>query len=802
MNPQDSNNMADVPLFDPAPGDFAMPAQSFAQRMQKEDEVIGKVFQDRYKIVGRLGQGGFGSVYRVEDMRLPGKTWALKELVFKDKSQVGEAVRSFEREARMLSLLMHRSLPVIIDYFSDENSTYLLMEEVSGKNLAELVEEEGPVPQAQALRWALEIAQVLDYLHSQNPPVIFRDLKPENVMITDDRHVKLIDFGLARFFDPNKKRDTTAVGSVGYSPPELWEDSSQTDVRSDVYSFGATMYYVLTGKPPSPVYGKHTVVPYRPELSPRFTALVDRCMEVNPKDRCASAAVIIKELSDIITSSKDADPLLCEELRTESFFRTAIETKRSHVAVAAAKSTGQRESVGMAASTPKYAPVVMALLTVLFVIAGVWSYDKTAKNVSFEFDTPYELVNPDKEDARRCIENKDYNKAASLLDLAVTRHPRDAEAHILKENVNVLMTGGDAVHIPAFMSLTGVDAPEAYRLLYGIAMAQSDYNKAGGVNGVKAVIDIYDDGSDMEKAFALSDKIRTDENYQVMIGPFSSQRTLSVAPWYNDGKLPLLAPVVSEPSIWEQGPFIFTASDTNFPRVRSLVTKLIKDGSKKAGVVVDRDSRLSNAVAKFFRECYKEAGGEIVADEYFSNTNFDNAIEALRKSDADTVFFSDHRGTVLALFARALRGAGLEMPLSSQVAPFTKDMIAVGGDSVNGVIVPGYFCPEAPDPKVKEYCKRFRSTFGDLSPSHLDASAYDAMNIIFDAFKNGANTRIAIRDYLASIGAQGEGARPIYDGVTGKFALGRRLDMRDIYLIQIQDGRYVLIDTEKGHINE
>lgn len=172
---------------------------------------------NRYRVVRFVGRGGMGAVYLCEDLRLPGKQWALKEMILHDPG-VAEQVRdSFQREAQFLAGLRHRSLPLIVDVFSIEDRQYLVMEFIHGETLAQRVENQGVPSDTTALSWALELAQVLDYLHRQDRPIIFRDLKPENIIITDDGHVKVIDFGLARHFEPGKRRDTQASGTVGYA---------------------------------------------------------------------------------------------------------------------------------------------------------------------------------------------------------------------------------------------------------------------------------------------------------------------------------------------------------------------------------------------------------------------------------------------------------------------------------------------------------------------------------------------------------------------------------------------------------
>lgn len=790
------------PEFKMAAGPMALPTSGFIKEIENEPASAvekGKVLQGRYKVVGLLGKGGFGAVYKVTDLRLPGKFWALKELHFRDKSQLAEAKRSFEREARLLSTLIHRSLPVIVDFFSEGDSTFLLMEEIEGCTLAQLVEENGPPGEVDALRWALEIARVLEYLHSQEPPVIFRDLKPENVMVSSDGHIKLIDFGLARFFDPTKKRDTSAVGSVGYAPPEVWEDSSQTDARSDIYSFGATLYFVLTGKAPSPVYGRHQLAPYCPKLNPDFAKLVLRCMQVNPEDRYQNMEQVIRDLISILSSVAADDPILKDELRAESFRRVAAQSikRPRHVVVANASSKGERTlKAPRAATTSKLAPVLILVCSLLF-IWGAWGGFYHLKNSQgWEFDIPYELVNPDKETARLYINQQNWPKAMACLSQAITRHPSDAEAHIMMENVNVHLSGKPYFRVPAFMTLSGSDAPEAYRLLYGIAMAQRDFNKNGGAkDGRLAIVDIYDDRSNMETAAGICGSINNDQEYLGVIGPFSSQFSLALAPLFNSAQLPILTPVVSAPGIWEQGRCIFTASDTNAARCAVIARYLLQNGYRKVGIVVDRDSVLSANVAEYFRSSFKAMGGEIGSETKFTGVKFAKVIDKLEQDGVDCVFFSDHRGTPLALFAKELRSRGLKMPIAGQVAPFTKDLITVGGNAVEGLILSGYFHSDSPEPATKLYSERFRSLFGGISPSHLDASAYDAANIIFSAYKHGVKNRQEMCAYLHSIGAdpKEKGVRPCWQGATGTFSLARKLDIRDIYLIKIHKGKYNLI---------
>jgi len=758
---------------------------------------LGTVLQGRFRILDVLGRGGFGAVYRCEDLRLPGKHWALKELICPEPALIDEARRNFEREAHMLSALRHRSLPVIVDYFSEGESTYLLMEEVEGRTLAQLIDDDGPASEAEALRWALEIARVLDYLHSQEPPVIFRDLKPENVMVAEDRHLKLIDFGLARHFDPGKHRDTEAIGSVGYAPPEIWEDAAQTDARSDVYSLGATLYYVLTGRPPSPVYGTHRLAPYRPDLSAEMEALVLRCMDPDPSRRFGSAAEVIRELLLQISKTDEPGPSglpLREEVRQEPVRRPLASSGPVRVAEAEAPAIRPPGGSPRAAALPVWIPALMVLATLLFVVGAILGLRSVSLEGPVLEEETHAIHNPDKERAHLLLTQGKLREAASLLDLAVTRHPADAEARILLSNTYALMAGPKPIRIPALMSLTGFDAPEGYRLLHGIAAAQVEFNQAGGVDGRLVVFDLYDDASDTGKILEITDLVLNNPEYLAVLGPFSSQRSLVIAPLFNAARMAFLAPVASDPRLWEAGHYVFTASDSNFPRIRSLAHRLVASGYRTAGVVVDRDSVLSSSVAGYFRDQFESLGGRVVCDTTFAEADFSQALAELREANPDTVFFSDYRGAVLAQFAIELREAGLKAQISSQTAPFTRDLVADGGSAVEGLLLSGYYHFDSPRPEVQEYVRRFRQLFGSLTTSHLDATAYDATRILLEALSSGAQDRQSVRDYLASLGA--EGGRPPYAGVTGTFALARRLDRREVYLVEVRGGTYHLLEKD------
>jgi len=213
------------------------------------------VLSGRYVILRRVGKGGMGAVYQAADNRIPGKTWAIKEMsdvAITDPLEKQQARAAFRQEALMLARLDHTNLPKVTDHFTEGNKQYLVMDFIEGETLAEQLEREGggPLPVDEVLDRARQLCDVLKHLHSQSPSVVFRDLKPRNVMASPTGTVKLIDFGIARLFKPGKAADTTFFGTAGYAPKEQY-GKGQTDARSDVYALGATLHHLLTGVDPT-----------------------------------------------------------------------------------------------------------------------------------------------------------------------------------------------------------------------------------------------------------------------------------------------------------------------------------------------------------------------------------------------------------------------------------------------------------------------------------------------------------------------------------------------------------------------
>jgi serine/threonine-protein kinase len=222
----------------------------------------------------------------------------MSDAAITDAAERAEALDAFHREAHFLSSLDHANLPKVVDSFEADGKHYLVMEFVDGQTLEELVVDLGrPLPPDTVLRLGVTLCTVLDYLHRHQPPIIFRDLKPGNIMLDRDGAVKLIDFGIARVFTPGKSRDTTSLGTKGYAAPEQY-GKGQTDARSDVYALGATLHFLLTGRDPAD--DPFNFPPARrlnPDVSPALEATVARAVAASAADRWPTAREMRRALT-------------------------------------------------------------------------------------------------------------------------------------------------------------------------------------------------------------------------------------------------------------------------------------------------------------------------------------------------------------------------------------------------------------------------------------------------------------------------------------------------------------------------
>ncbi len=298
----------------------------------------GEVLRSRYKIRRTIGHGGMGSIYLADDLRLEGRQCALKE-VEHDRTLPPETIRQardqFLREATVLARLDHPNLPKVSDYFAVGGRDYLVMDFVPGKDLRMLMLEERQkgayLNEALVLGWGSQIMDALEYLHSQDPPILHRDIKPGNIKVTPSGLVKLVDFGLVKILAPDEMTITILQGrgTALYTPLEQYgSDAGHTDARSDIYAFGATLYHMLTNSPPAEARERFLnptcLTPPRqinPAISPQVEKAVLWAMNLHPDERPQDMGVLRKALlgnwsSPVTQVRKPANPGLRDVFRS------------------------------------------------------------------------------------------------------------------------------------------------------------------------------------------------------------------------------------------------------------------------------------------------------------------------------------------------------------------------------------------------------------------------------------------------------------------------------------------------------
>jgi serine/threonine protein kinase len=279
--------------------------------MMSEGVVLspGSLISNRYRVLSLIGGGAMAHVYKVEHIQL-GTQHALKEQRVENVSDgtENEAVLEIaQREARFLTTLSHPSLPKVTDFFREGGNIYLVMDYVEGQNLKNYLDIHGQALEIPTvLRWGIQICDVLTYLHNQNPPVIFRDIKPSNLIRRPDDQICLVDFGIARHVRKGAPSDTTVLGSPGYAPPEQY-GQSQTDPRSDIYALGATLHHLLTGRDPSLTPFKW---PSPRSLNPLvplvLEKLVMKCLDIEAGRRPESAEAVGRALRTTLQMYEEA----------------------------------------------------------------------------------------------------------------------------------------------------------------------------------------------------------------------------------------------------------------------------------------------------------------------------------------------------------------------------------------------------------------------------------------------------------------------------------------------------------------
>ncbi|RKM55127.1 serine/threonine protein kinase [Butyrivibrio sp. X503] len=265
---------------------------------------IGSIVGGKYKVLNVIGQGGMSTVYLAMNERA-NKQWAIKEVREDAVTNFQLVKQSLITETELLKTLSHPYLPSIVDVIEEDGRFLIVMDYIEGNTLERALDYLGPQPQEYVIEWGIQLCDVLEYLHTREPAIIYRDLKPSNIMLRPNGTITLIDFGTAREYKEENTGDTSYLGTRDYAAPEQFGGMGQTDARTDIYCLGATMYHLVTGHSPSePPYEFKPIRDWNPSLSPGLEHIIEKCVQSNPEDRYNSCAEVMYDLQNYLELDK------------------------------------------------------------------------------------------------------------------------------------------------------------------------------------------------------------------------------------------------------------------------------------------------------------------------------------------------------------------------------------------------------------------------------------------------------------------------------------------------------------------
>ena len=401
-----------------------------------------------------------------------------------------------------------------------------------------------------------------------------------------------------------------------------------------------------------------------------------------------------------------------------------------------------------------------------------------------------EITDKSKTEIRALIEKGNYGQAISILDGLLTRHPQDAEAHILKNNAYVAMSGQKAVTIGVISSWHGAER-EGFQLLYGYALAQSDLNGERVGKRPSIVLQLNDDRSDNERLLESVSEMAKETDIPLLLGPYTSQQARLVAPIVNSLGLPTLTPVASDPQLQSTGRYLLCVSDTDVKKVQALAQRLYADGGRQAAVFANEGSILSRSLAEVFVETFQGLGAKIVINETYppNQLDYSQQVSQVSQAGADCVFLGEYRVQPVIGFCETMTRMEVDALIAAQTPGYAETIFRNGPQSVDGLYVSTYYVPESPGAKNPAFVREFRQTFGGRSPSHREAQAYDSLRVAVDAVDHAGMDRQKVLEYLESLGT----SQPPYNGVSGTFGPGDKLDRRVPHILRIEKGSYRLL---------
>lgn len=738
------------------------------------------VLQNRYRVIRQLGKGGMGTVYEAIDQRFDSQV-AIKETHFAE-----DALRKqFEREARLLNRLRHSALTRVIDHFSEGDGQFLVMDFIAGHDLWELLETRGEAfPVEEVLRWADQLLDALDYLHKQNPPIIHRDIKPQNLKLSHPGQVILLDFGLAKGFAGQISRVTTAGSIFGYTPnyaPLEQIQGAGTDGRSDLYSLGATLYHLMTAVKP-------------PDVLTRLTATTDGQPDpLRPADEVNDAVPsgVAKVLSTAMAIGRTQRPGNATEMRRAL---SEVTLKRP-----LAKETPPQDSLPLTLDEGSVKPADKVPLTPTIASDQTRPSEHpvvSETTAAVEMIPTLRVAPPVPPNSTTLVQSSP--KSNFLLWMAVSIVGLVLISGLIgflaisgtfsNRTAPQSVTGGntDSFRIGVYASLSGQLSSFGSSSVNGIRMAADEINKAGGVNGRQIEILVEDDEGSPERAATVVSKLISQDKVQALLGEVTSSNTLAAAPKAQEAKVPMITPLATYPKVTEVGDYVFRACFVD-PFQGAAMAQFAHDslGARNAAILYDRDSIYSKSLVQSFKHTLTRLGGEIVIEQAYGQreSNFISQLTAIRDLNPDVIYVPGYYQEV-AVIAKQTKQLGIKATLLGGDGWDSPQVFEIGGDALNNSYITNHYAPDDPSPAVKRFTADYRVRFGS-TPDAIAALSYDALKLIADSLTRAGTTEgQRLRDAVARTRG--------FQGVTGNITIdSERNAIKPVVILELRNGRFV-----------
>jgi len=746
----------------------------------------GSVLIDRYRIVRLLGQGGFGAVYRVWDLHL-NSPYALKENL--DSSP--EAARQFAREAQILANLHHPNLPRVTDHFSlPDQGQYLVMEYVEGEDLEEMrckssCQPSGSLPEQQTLTWVIQILEALEYLHRQQPPIIHRDIKPANIRITPQGQAMLVDFGIAKIFNP-VLRTTIGARAItpGFSPLEQY-GQGVTDARSDIYALGATMYTLLTGQIPAESTTRAWQDPLlpaeqiNPGLSPLTCQVIAKALQTDPLGRWQNVGDFRAALSKpgLQGRQQPGAPALSnppQPLPAQNIVQVAPAGAISATApmqvnqpveptireIAPPRKIDRR---GQRSALPLIlVGGVIVFLLVISTIIGYWVFTTVGSATA----TPEQVLLP---------------PTSTSLPAALPAFPPTPP--VIK---------GAPVRIGLLAPLSGPAPSFGVSDTEGAELAVIEWNDRGGLLGRPVELVVVDSQCSADPALNAAHKLIIQEGIKYIVGEICSSASIPVSELAEQNRVVQISPTSTNPAVTEDKggrtkQFVFRACFIDPYQGMAMAKFAAERGYQTAFILFDPDNVYVTGLAESFEKSFIESGRRIVGKEpYHSNqTDFAELLGRVASSKAEVLYIPDYYNLINLVGAQA-KQMGLGAVLMGGDG---WDSVDLDVRAAEGGFYTNHYDPGDPQPAVQEWLRRYGAHYRDdlgrpKTPDAIATLAYDSTNMLLAAIQQaGVEDTGEVAAILAGMK---------WEGVTGMIAFdGFHNPIKPVVIINIRNGEKV-----------